>query len=552
MSMETEHRKKKTTEGPEMQANLTAHRLRAVWNVLTAQRIKRCALFSWAVLLTISAAIMHIMALVKALPSSALLAILLGVFTLAQIILAVAVVSVPARRLLLIAGLIEAAGVLAWLTAHLFGLPDGFAFWRPEMLEVPDLYLPIVEGLSAGFFLILVGRTWSVAPRAWRIILALLPFLLVLGPLIWLALKSIAVVVFFLVPGALNSVVSIFLPLAALLVVFLLLRQAIRPLRRSTPHAWRMAFILLPALLLLTMTTWGGGVSAIATAWLAPSAPVSVPAGQSATVAYCTTVNGNSPLAMDISEPAAGTVRPAPAVVFIHGGETLIGSRIIKDGSLDGTYFDQLRTNLLQRGFIVTSIDYGLVPLYAVGEQVRDAKCAVRFLRAYASTLGLDPQHIGVAGYSQGGYLGAMLATVGPDGGLDVGLYLDQSSSVQAVVDMWGPMDLTNWSGSPGWASLLVGKAPAAQLRNSSPLYHVAPGDPPFLILHGADDWFIAPHHSQDMARALQAAGVPVTLVMIQHDGHGLAMPTAGQVERPGPATLIQMIAQFLTRTLEA
>jgi dipeptidyl aminopeptidase/acylaminoacyl peptidase len=153
-------------------------------------------------------------------------------------------------------------------------------------------------------------------------------------------------------------------------------------------------------------------------------------------------------------------------------------------------------------------------------------------------------------GYSQGGYLSAMLGTVGSAGGLDVGQYLDQTSSVQAVVDMWGPMDLSNFSGSPGWASLLVGHASVAQLRNSSPLYHVAPGDPPFLILHGTDDWFIAPHHSQDMARALQAAGVPVTLVMIQHESHGLAMPIAGQIEQPGPATLVQMIVDFFSRTL--
>jgi hypothetical protein len=41
-------------------------------------------------------------------------------------------------------------------------------------------------------------------------------------------------------------------------------------------------------------------------------------------------------------------------------------------------------------------------------------------------------------------------------------------------------------------------------------------------------------------------------LVMIQHDGHGLAMPTAGQVEQPSPPTLIQMIANFFTRTLAA
>ncbi len=70
--------------------------------------------------------------------------------------------------------------------------------------------------------------------------------------------------------------------------------------------------------------------------------------------------------------------------------------------------------------------------------------------------------------------------------------------------------------------------------------------------MEGADDWFIAPHHSQNIAKRLQAAGVPVTLVMIQHDGHGLATPTAGQVEQPSPDALVQMIADFFSRTLAA
>jgi dipeptidyl aminopeptidase/acylaminoacyl peptidase len=145
-----------------------------------------------------------------------------------------------------------------------------------------------------------------------------------------------------------------------------------------------------------------------------------------------------------------------------------------------------------------------------------------------------------------------MLGTAGPDAGYDVGQYLNESSRVQAVVDMWGPTDLSNFSGSPWWASLLVGRGTPAQLRAASPVGHVAPGDPPFLIMHGTDDWFIAPHHSQDLAKLLQAAGVPVTLVMIQHDGHGLAAPTSGQVEQPSPAALIQMISDFFARTLAA
>ena len=520
-------------------------------SLLTAHQLKRGALLYWAALLMVSAAIIHVVAVLNALPSSALLAALLIGFTIVQATLAMAVVAMPARRPLFVAGVLEVVGTLVWVIAHTFGLPDGLALWRPETLWVPDLYLPLLEGLSAGFFLCLCGRTWNLERGIRRTMLRILPTLLVIALLIWITLKSVGVVAFFLVPGAITSVQYFFLPVVGLLAVFLILRLVIRPLRMRTPGAWRTTFILPPALLLLNLATWGGGVSAIDNAWLSTSAPVSVHAGQTATVAYCNTSNGG-PLTMDISEPSTQTSHPAPVVIYIHGGETLVGSRVLEDGTLDGIYFAQLRTNLLAHGFVVGAIDYGLVPFYSVGEQVKDAKCAVRFLRAHATRLGIDPQRIGVYGPSQGGYISSVLGTTGPELGLDVGQYLDQSSRVQAVVDMWGPADLSNFSGSPWWVSLLVGHATTAQLRNSSPLYHVAHGDPPFLIMHGADDWFIKPHHSQDMAKRLQAAGVPVTLVMIQHDGHGLAMPTAGQVEQPAPSTLVQMIVDFFSRTLVA
>ena len=200
--------------------------------------------------------------------------------------------------------------------------------------------------------------------------------------------------------------------------------------------------------------------------------------------------------------------------------------------------FLQLRDELLKRGFVVGSIDYGLAPLYQTSDQVREAKCAVRFLRTYAAQLGIDPQRIGVYGTSQGGYISAMLGTVGADAGFDAGQYMDLSSLVQAVVDMWGPTDLTNWSGSPSWISTFSAERTSAQLSAASPVSYVAPNDPPFLIIHGMDDWFITLHHSQDFAKLLQAKGVPATLVMVQHDGHGLAAPTAGQVEQPSPDEL--------------
>ncbi len=245
---------------------------------------------------------------------------------------------------------------------------------------------------------------------------------------------------------------------------------------------------------------------------------------------------------MDIFYPAQ-TIRPAPVVFNIHGGGGFFGHRQLKDWDA------RLRDELNSRGFIVGSIDYRLAPLYSGQHQIEDAKCAVRLLRAHANELGIARNRIGVYGGSQGGYLAAMLGTAGREAGFDLGQYLDQSSEVEAVVDMWGPTDLTNLDGSPHWARNLVriefGNSVAAQ-RASSPINYVAAGDPPFLIVHGTDDPAVGTHNSEDLTRRLRAFGVPVTLVIVQHGKDRLDTP--GQ--QPSPDALVNMVTDFFGKTL--
>jgi dipeptidyl aminopeptidase/acylaminoacyl peptidase len=69
---------------------------------------------------------------------------------------------------------------------------------------------------------------------------------------------------------------------------------------------------------------------------------------------------------------------------------------------------------------------------------------------------------------------------------------------------------------------------------------------PPFLILHGTNDHDMPPRHSQQLARRLRAAGVPVRLVLVHGAAHGLNTPS----QRPTPDQLTVMVADFLTRTL--
>ena len=147
-----------------------------------------------------------------------------------------------------------------------------------------------------------------------------------------------------------------------------------------------------------------------------------------------------------------------------------------------------------------------------------------------------------------------MLGTAGPSAGYDVGQYLAQSSAVQAVVDEWGPADLTALGWGPAATEVITqvfGTAPgqpSPALRAASPVSYVAAGDPPFLIIQGAEDSTVPATQSQEFAARLQSASVPETLVMVQNAGHGLK-PTGG-VPTPSISQVNAMVVSFFVKQL--
>ncbi|MEC3982858.1 alpha/beta hydrolase, partial [Amycolatopsis sp. H20-H5] len=205
-----------------------------------------------------------------------------------------------------------------------------------------------------------------------------------------------------------------------------------------------------------------------------------------------------------------------------------------------------LQRALNARGYVVASLDYRLAPAAPWPAQLTDAKCAVRFLRAHAAALRIDPARIGVWGSSAGGQLAALLGTAGPAAGFDVGQYLEQPSAVRAVVDMFGPTDLARLDGADPFTRVVVrlglGASPATR-RTASPVTYLAPGAPPFLILQGED--FVRPQ-SAAFAERLRVAGVPVTYIPVQGTGHTLDTPT----QRPAPEQLTGSVVSFFDQTL--
>lgn len=258
-------------------------------------------------------------------------------------------------------------------------------------------------------------------------------------------------------------------------------------------------------------------------------------------VTYC--ARDGVALLMDVYYPERRADR-MPVVLFLHAGAWVLGDKLNTGGIID---FGEL----LARGYVVASIDYGLAPDFTFPAQIENVKCAVRYLRAEASQHSIDPERIGVWGASAGGHLAALLGvTAGDETFEGTGGHESQSSEVQAVVDLFGPADLEATGFVPDADNVARtvfgadGAGPSERLAQFSPVRYVSTDDPPFLIIHGDVDGVVPLPQSQALVMKLQEAGVPVILVVVRNGGHGL---TPGERPMDPDAESIQrIIGDFL------
>jgi acetyl esterase/lipase len=245
---------------------------------------------------------------------------------------------------------------------------------------------------------------------------------------------------------------------------------------------------------------------------------------------------GYRPLQLDLWVPA--TDAPAPLVVWVHGGGFMFGDRrILPETFRPNQVFDAL----LDAGLAVATIDYRHALEAPFPAQLTDAKAAVRYLRTFADELSIATEKIGAMGESAGGHIVAALGLTAHRADLE-GTHgvLGRSSAVQAVVDWYGVADLTTMPRHT-LPPEIAAKLPAelvtppedqltrglegAALADASPITHVTPDAPPFLLVHGTADWLVPFAQSEALHAALTAAGVEARLVPVdgaQHifDGH--------------------------------
>ncbi len=251
-------------------------------------------------------------------------------------------------------------------------------------------------------------------------------------------------------------------------------------------------------------------------------------------------------LKMDVYYPEAAE-GAVPAVLYVHGGGWTAGDK------REGAGVAEI-PELISRGYLVAAINYRLAPQYKFPAQIEDVKCAIRFLRANAATYGIDPDRIGAWGGSAGGHLVALLGVTNAAAGFEGnGGYADQSSRVQAVVDMFGPTDLSAIFQGAGTQLMeqVFGTANKNSniVKRASPVTWVSSDDPPFLIMHGEKDTLVPPSQAKILYERLIAASVPATLVIVKNAGHGF-VPFGGSID-PSRTEITKMVADFFDQYLK-
>ncbi len=199
-----------------------------------------------------------------------------------------------------------------------------------------------------------------------------------------------------------------------------------------------------------------------------------------------------------VFEPAQLSNEPRAAIVLFHGGGWNSG---------DGTWVYPSAQRFAKLGMVAVAIDYRLSDEKSVTpiEAMEDARDAIRWVRAQAPTLRIDPKHVAAYGVSAGGHLAASTAMVPK---------VDPTSMPDALV-LYSPAIAIADS---GWArKLLLGRAKPEEI---SPDQFIRAGLPPTLISQGQEDTMTPFGGAMVFMRHMKATGNVCELRRYSGVGH--------------------------------
>jgi acetyl esterase/lipase len=229
-------------------------------------------------------------------------------------------------------------------------------------------------------------------------------------------------------------------------------------------------------------------------------------------------------LKLDIAVPGTGS-GPFPALIYIFGGGW---------GYYSGSRSQCPIQLAAAEGYVAATVDYRLTNVkengktkYLFPAQLYDVKAAVRWMRANASRYNIDPDRIGIVGWSSGAHLALLLGLTSPADGLEGNSgNAGYSSRVQAVVAMAGMVEAVSFyktTNVPARVAALLGGSPEEvpdQYVKASPLTYESKDDPPVLFIQGDADTSCPLAQAELLQKNAASVGASFVLLVKKGVGH--------------------------------
>jgi acetyl esterase/lipase len=269
-----------------------------------------------------------------------------------------------------------------------------------------------------------------------------------------------------------------------------------------------------------------------------PGIPLRSPVHELTTDVVYAEVDG-VPLRYDHYRPLEVT-GAVPAVVFVHGGGWMRGDPSQAAGNA---------LHLARHGIATIAISYRLAPRHRFPAPLDDVRRGLRWVRAHAGQLGVDPARLALIGLSAGAHLVmlAHLASEIPELTPDLPPELrNVSETVRAVVAHYGPYDLGRRRTDMVDVFLGPRVEDPAWTRLASPVAHAAHATAPVLLIHGTADALVSWHESERMHAALEAAGKSSELLLLEGAPHAFQVDWRGAANRRANAAMDAFLDRHL------
>jgi acetyl esterase/lipase len=204
---------------------------------------------------------------------------------------------------------------------------------------------------------------------------------------------------------------------------------------------------------------------------------------------------------LDVCRPRGAAA--APVIIFFYGGAWQGGYKEL---------YRYVAKALARRGYVAVVPDYRIYPEVCYPDFLDDGAQVVRWVKDNIARFGGDPDKLFLKGHSAGAHIAAMLSIdarwLGKVG-------LDPRRDIAGLIGIAGPYDLMPLRDEK--LKVIFG---GVNRPETQPIFHVAPGAPPALLMTGGRDRLVEPGNSVRLAARLVAAGNTATVLTYRRIGH--------------------------------